>query len=933
MQASTPGRDSPSAKQVVEAGLLGSARVPAAVREKLVRTDATPLHELPKDTAADAVLSRVENLLGKGHFGAALREAAAMEVDHPLAGHYQFLRQEKLARAHIGIADRYFLRGERVNARRFYERAIEPQTSDPTVKGVAELAGRVFDELSRRRRDLLDRLKDSIRQDDYARWCESRSDLGRLTVLDVADLRQRIVADFRLEPTLGERPPIDPDPGYVDPIPAESEFIDFDSAVPGATFRAATATAVDVDLGPVAVGAGADGRLRASLAMPTVAGVLTAKARLFALDAGLTPAGRSEAVVPLFRYEHLRDKAGQIIAHIQRIESRMLPIQFELDDFAEVVDAVRRPLAEQEAELEAVNQRINELTQALAALAQAERAVNEVVVALRDAEDECECDWWCWVVAILSFAAAAAIIAVFAVAAAAAAPVIGAAFFVALGLSIPVDLLAFGFVMAGINTITCNNVGEITNSYEAGLAGLRQALAEVEAELTHALASRDALVASINALSGQLSEVYAGNEARLLDAKTLDAIQAQYNQIRQSLLTRAQVVAKLAEDAFNFERDSEVHVIKDAYFDEDRKGYTSVESLLRDLGGLDYIDITGRTQKAIQLSHTVSLPRHYPMSFVALRAAGRARFTTELREFDRWFPGTYLQRIKEVQVEVLVDGQPVPARGYLSNDGVSLVRFADPGNKRRVDDVHVFAEPDSDLARLCYKRFQRRRHVDTMAFPAFASYLHEDRMRQLQLRERNFFENVGLESSWLIELLPDQPFDLARITDVRLSFQYEALFDENLKRVLEQKRYVGRRETAALSARMLLEKRGRQPDFGEAIELKVGPDLFEAAVVDRTIVNVGFLITPKGEAQLGGAATLEVSYEGAAPIQLETNESGIVATASGFPTGTGLAELEAMAHDKPLTGTWTVTLVELPQSLEADNIDDVVLLLNYEYST
>src|SRR5205814_1761673 len=131
------------------------------------------------------------------------------------------------------------------------------------------------------------------------------------------------------------------------------------------------------------------------------------------------------------------------------------------------------------------------------------------------------------------------------------------------------------------------------------------------------------------------------------------------------------------------------------------------------------------------------------------------------------------------RVEVLVDGEPVPARGYLSNDGVSLVRFADPNNKRPVDNIRVFDETDLDLAKLCYKRLQRRRHVDTMAFPAFESQLYDARLRKLQDRERNFFENVGLESTWLIELLPDQPFDLSLITDIRVWFQYEALFDEN----------------------------------------------------------------------------------------------------------------------------------------------------------
>ena len=77
--------------------------------------------------------------------------------------------------------------------------------------------------------------------------------------------------------------------------------------------------------------------------------------------------------------------------------------------------------------------------------------------------------------------------------------------------------------------------------------------------------------------------------------------------------------------------------------------------------------------------------------------------------------------IKEVRVEVLVKDKPVPARGHISNDGVSFVRFSHTANKMPVDSVDVFIEPDVDIAKLCFKRFQRRRHIDTMAFPDFQS--------------------------------------------------------------------------------------------------------------------------------------------------------------------------------------------------------------------
>ena len=140
----------------VEAPVLGTIRLPPSAREGLVHPDPTPLHEVPQDVEAEVTLARVEGLLGKGYFGAALREAAALKLGDPaLASRYEFIRQEKLSRAQIGVADRYFLRGDRQGAQRFYERALVPDTADPAIRQVTELAGQAFDDLANQRTILI----------------------------------------------------------------------------------------------------------------------------------------------------------------------------------------------------------------------------------------------------------------------------------------------------------------------------------------------------------------------------------------------------------------------------------------------------------------------------------------------------------------------------------------------------------------------------------------------------------------------------------------------------------------------------------------------------------------------------------------------------------------------------------------------------------
>lgn len=204
-------------------------------------------------------------------------------------------------------------------------------------------------------------------------------------------------------------------------------------------------------------------------------------------------------------------------------------------------------------------------------------------------------------------------------------------------------------------------------------------------------------------------------------------------------------------------------------------------------------------------------------------------------------------------------------------------------------------------------------------------------MRHIQGRERNFFENVGLESTWTIELLPDQPFDLAHISDVRVWFQYEALFDENLKVIVDKKRYAGRRVMASMPVATLARQNGAPADFTGPISVRSTPALFEAPAVDKTIVNVGMALRLKDTKPLGGPASIEVSFEGGGPVTVTTDSNGVVATAPDHPAGAGLAALETMTHGKSVLGTWTLRVKTLPSGISTADIDELFLLLHCEY--
>jgi hypothetical protein len=66
-----------------------------------------------------------------------------------------------------------------------------------------------------------------IGDDSYADWCGKKNSIRNTTLIDVTGIREAISSDFHLEGVFGDHPPISPTSGWVDPLPPETEFIDY----------------------------------------------------------------------------------------------------------------------------------------------------------------------------------------------------------------------------------------------------------------------------------------------------------------------------------------------------------------------------------------------------------------------------------------------------------------------------------------------------------------------------------------------------------------------------------------------------------------------------------------------------------------------------------------------------------------------------------
>ena len=70
--------ESDKKKNTVSADRVGNTRIPVAIVDGIVHPDPAPLHQIPQLPDEEIVLSRVESLVGKGHYGAAIKESKSL---------------------------------------------------------------------------------------------------------------------------------------------------------------------------------------------------------------------------------------------------------------------------------------------------------------------------------------------------------------------------------------------------------------------------------------------------------------------------------------------------------------------------------------------------------------------------------------------------------------------------------------------------------------------------------------------------------------------------------------------------------------------------------------------------------------------------------------------------------------------------------------
>ncbi len=98
-------------------------------------------------------------------------------------------------------------------------------------------------------------------------------------------------------------------------------------------------------------------------------------------------------------------------------------------------------------------------------------------------------------------------------------------------------------------------------------------------------------------------------------------------------------VARLMQQAYNFETDQTLTWIKNSYSSNSVKGILGADALMADIQQFTYDLVTSTKSKPQPIRQTISLASNYPFLFQSqFRTTGVMEFETRVDDFDALYP-------------------------------------------------------------------------------------------------------------------------------------------------------------------------------------------------------------------------------------------------------------------------------------------------------
>lgn len=137
---------------------------------------------------------------------------------------------------------------------------------------------------------------------------------------------------------------------------------------------------------------------------------------------------------------------------------------------------------------------------------------------------------------------------------------------------------------------------------------------------------------------------------RVLSTEQWYRLVAAIRSVSETYLHYSVELAFLAEQAYEFEADKRINVIRFDYDLSEVGSFLAADFLLRDLDTLEQDLIVTQRQRQQEVRYVLSMAREFPEALQDIRDHGKTTFSLRLEQLEKRFPGLYNLRIGAVDV-------------------------------------------------------------------------------------------------------------------------------------------------------------------------------------------------------------------------------------------------------------------------------------------
>lgn len=386
----------------------------------------------------------------------------------------------------------------------------------------------------------------------------------------------------------------------------------------------------------------------------------------------------------------------------------------------------------------------------------------------------------------------------------------------------------------------------------------------------------------------------------------------------------AYAIAKLAEQAFRFERDDNTIYIEGNYFDSSRAGLLAGERLRMGLQAMErrYLETNYRKN---EIDQAFSLTQLNPAALLVLKQTGTCEFTIPELFFDLFYPGHYQRKIQSVRLTI-----PSVTGPYTNvSANLSLSRS--------------FIRMEAKLGAAELKELPKSRTTNI----ATSTAQNDAGVFQLNFKDDRYmpFEGAGAVSSWKLSLPKHfRQFDYDTINDVIVHISYTAEYDELLRDKVEAQndtiegtivnflknnplsRTFSFRQEFSTAFSRLIHQPPNQP-VSIKIENKHFPLFMNGKPISITTAKL-VLLTPQNQT----VANLDITLNNASQTNFTKDPTlgNLFTKDLGNLFNTGILGHHTITITNPGDLAPTTPTPGAPQALDPEKLPDIILYLQYK---